>query len=256
MAIQSSIEWTDASWNPWQGCHKVSAGCRDCYAEKALHRWGKRFDKPFRSTDKTFNLPLTWKKPLKVFPCSLSDFFLPEADQWRSQAWQIIKQTPHTYIILTKRAERINNCLPDDWNEGYDNVLLGTSGETAATIVDRSKIMKDVKAKIKFISIEPLLQSVSGYTQVQKALEVYNWVIVGGESGKRKCEAEWITGVVNICRQKNIPVFVKQMGSKYSKKHNMSDWKGGNIDQFPENLQVRQWPTVREEEKVSDILSL
>ena len=257
MAQNSEIEWTDASWNPWQGCEKISQGCKFCYAERLASRFGKKFSTIFRSTDKTFNAPLKWKEPLKVFTCSISDFFIKQADPWRNDAWKIIRDTPHTYLILTKRPERIPECLPPDWGNGYPNVYLGTSGETAADIIRRSRDMQKVKAKIKFISIEPLLESVSG--RINTAIDVFNWVIVGGESGSynkhRTCEAEWIAGVVNLCKQKNIAVFVKQMGSKYAKKHNMNDWKGGNIAQFPKNLQIREFPeTVKENELFTELV--
>jgi len=243
MAQQSDIEWTDATWNPWQGCEKVSQGCKFCYAERLSERFGKKFSYVFRSSEKTFFSPLKWKQQNNVFTCSISDFFIKEADPWRNEAWDIIRKTQHRYLILTKRPHR-PECLPPDWGNGYNNVYLGTSGETAADIIKRSREIATVPAKYKFISIEPLLESVSD--KIGNALDVFHWVIVGGESGSynkfRNCEAEWIAGIVNLCKQKNIPVFVKQMGSRYAKKHNMNNFKGGNIDQFPKNLQIREFP--------------
>lgn len=245
MGKESDIQWTDATWNPWQGCRKVSQGCKFCYAERLATRFGKNFSQVFRSTVKTFNSPLKWEDPKKVFTCSISDFFIEEADLWRKEAWDIIRSTPqHTYQILTKRPERINVCLPSDWGDGWDNVWLGVSGESSNMIVKRSRIFETVKAKTKFISIEPLLESVS--SRIGNAIDQFQWVIVGGESGShshsRTCESEWIHGVVNLCRKKNIPVFVKQIGSKYAVKLQMQDWHGGNIDQFPETLRVREFP--------------
>src|SRR3990167_4811557 len=124
MGRDSKISWTDSTWNPWIGCHKVSPGCAHCYAETLVeNRMGRKFSEIRRASPATFNAPLKWHRPMNtfspsspqyVFTCSISDFFIEEADAWRDEAWEIIRRTPHlTYQILTKRPERIAGDLPE-----------------------------------------------------------------------------------------------------------------------------------------------
>lgn len=272
MATNSKIEWTNHTWNPWTGCIKVSEGCKNCYAESMWNRWGKDF-KQIKPTERaTFYKPPTYKEPALIFTCSLSDFFIEEADGWRSLAWDIIRRTPHlTYQILTKRPERIADHLPEDWGEGWDNVWLGTSVENQEVLPRMQELMR-VPAKVRFLSVEPLLSPVllgldgkMGFiwedTQETKYMtftpvnELIHWVIIGGESGPasgrtkaRECNPLWMESIVDECKANEIPVFVKQMGSVYARQHKMTkpdgsrDMKGGNIEQFPEVLQVRDMP--------------
>jgi len=148
MAQTTGISWTDATWNPWHGCRKISAGCKYCYMFRDKERYGQDPTVVMRSKS-NFNDPLKWamdteqigflpgkdKEPsafvgMKIFTCSWSDFFIQEADEWRADAWNIIRDTPEfTYQILTKRPERIMECLPPDWGRGYENVWLGVSVE-------------------------------------------------------------------------------------------------------------------------------
>ena len=111
MAIQSKIQWTNATWNPWHGCKKVSPGCKFCYMYRDKERYNQDPTTVLKSKTK-FNAPLQWNEPKLIFTCSWSDWFIEEADQWRAEAWKIIKNTPHhTYQILTKRPERIKDHL-------------------------------------------------------------------------------------------------------------------------------------------------
>lgn len=115
MGSESAIGWTDATWNPWMGCHRVSPGCAHCYMYSYMKRVGRDPETVVRSKT-TFRDPLKWREPRTVFTCSLSDFFHEAADEWRPEAWEIIRQTPqHRYLVLTKRPERIRDHLP----EGY-----------------------------------------------------------------------------------------------------------------------------------------
>ena len=140
MAERTGIAWTDATWNCWQGCHKVSTGCKNCYMFADKKRYGQNPDVVTRSTVATFNAPLKWAKNRekyghinRVFPCSWSDFFIEEAEAWRAEAWAIIRQTPNLiYQICTKRPERIAACLPADWGTGYPNVWLYTLSGTCS----------------------------------------------------------------------------------------------------------------------------
>lgn len=112
MAFNSSIEWTDATWNPWHGCHKVSAGCKNCYMFRDKARYGQDPNVVVRAGDKTFYAPLKWAEPKKIFTCSWSDFFIEESDPWRDEAFAIMALTPqHTYQVLTKRPDRMYKYL-------------------------------------------------------------------------------------------------------------------------------------------------
>ncbi len=131
MATSSPIEWTDATWNPWMGCEKVSPGCAHCYMYREQRQYGHDPSALRRSRTK-FQEPLRWMAPRLVFTCSSSEWFHPGADEWRPEAWEIIRETPHlTYQVLTKRPELNAERLPDDWGDGYSNVWLGVSVENS-----------------------------------------------------------------------------------------------------------------------------
>ncbi len=224
MGRESGIEWTDATWNPWLGCTKVSPGCRSCYAERIEERYGRDFSKVRRASNRTFNGPLRWEQGCMVFTCSMSDFFHEDADGWRDEAWEVIRQTPqHTYQILTKRPERIRECLPKtcfrcgdkdayghhaQWDAEHDfigwtgmgvarpwpNVWLGTSVEMQQYLAPRIGRLVAVPAVVHFLSCEPLLgpldfgEDYNGdwedtATVTRFALDDIEWVITGGESG-------------------------------------------------------------------------
>lgn len=170
MGKNSKIEWCDHTWNPWYGCHKVSAGCKNCYMFREQKRWGREPNVVQRASKTTFNAPLRWANAGatgRIFTCSWSDFFIQEADKWRSDAWDIIRITPHlTYLILTKRPERIDECLPNDWGEGYPNVWLGVSVESQLNAKIRIPYLLDINASKRFLSCEPLLGE----------LDLFEWI--------------------------------------------------------------------------------
>lgn len=281
MSKQSTIQWTDATWNIARGCTKVDEDCKFCYMYRDSFD-NTRYD-PLQvvRTKTVFNLPLRIKEPSKIFTCSLTDFFHEVIDSYRSEAWDIIRKCPHhTFQILTKRPERIKDCLPADWGDGWDNVWLGTSVGSQKAYMRIIDLLK-VKANIKFLSIEPMwdkveltnivhkvcepdssIQPITGNTQWFDVLRGemgagkigYNcpkldWVIVGGESGNetgkyryRPCDLEWIQKIVTDCKYARVPVFVKQLGTHLSRQLKMSDRHGGNINEFPKELQVREFP--------------
>lgn len=211
MAETSAIEWTEATWNPWRGCRKVSPGCKFCYMFRDQERYGKDPRMVVRAAPATFKAPQKWKDPKTIFTCSWSDWFIEEADGWRQEAWGIIKQTPHhTYQILTKRADRIADNLPGDWGMGYDNVWLGTSVENA-DYKHRIDALRDVPAKVRFLSVEPMLGPLGDID-----LTGIHWVIVGGESGypgqHRPMELDWARGVRDQCIKAGVAFFLKQLG--------------------------------------------
>lgn len=256
MAENSKIEWTQDTWNPWKGCIKISHGCKFCYMYRDQTKYGND-PKSISRSKTTFRDPLKWKEPRLIFTCSWSDFFIEEADQWREEAWEIIRQTPHhTYQILTKRPERIMDCLPDDWGDGYENVWLGISVENQDVYLYRVQSLIDVPAKVRFLSMEPLLESVDLYLNFYASMfdfskfiyEKIDWVIVGGESGNengkfkyRSCEIAWIKSIIQQCNSFGIPVFVKQLGTHLS--NTMQLTRHGKImEEWPKELQVRDMP--------------
>lgn len=257
----SKIQWTDATWNPFHGCHKVSEGCKYCYMYRDKERYNKDANIVLKSKTQ-FSEPLKWKEPKLVFTCSWSDWFIEEADVWRDELWQIIKATPHlTYQILTKRPHRIMQCLPADWGEGYDNVWLGVSVENEKNL-DRCKILGEIPAKVKFISAEPLLGELPGLNDILNQYK-FDWCIIGGESGNskgkylfRECKLEWIADIINVCQKNNVKVFVKQFGTHLKKQMQLKDSHAGDMDEWPEEFRIREFPIgISKENNVIDASS-
>jgi protein gp37/site-specific DNA-cytosine methylase len=251
--VESNITWTDHTWNPWTGCQKVSAGCKNCYMFRDEERWGKDPSIIKRTGDYTFNSPLRIKEPKMVFTCSYSDFFIEQADDWREDAWEIIRKTPHlTYQILTKRPERIKECLPSDWGEGYPNVWLGVTVENQDTI-HRAELLVEIPASVRFISAEPLLGPLDLLTPLDwKLMGHIDWIIIGGESGNitgkynfRECQADWIQQLINDMNEyTKTKVFVKQAGNHLARVLGMKSRHGSDIEEFPEWMKVQEWPVV------------
>lgn len=237
MAETTGIQWCDATWNPWIGCHKVSPGCKLCYAERDSKRYGNTFTNIVRSKT-LFYAPVQWLGNGKVAPgsriftCSISDFFVEEADQWRNEAWAIIKSTPKfIYIILTKRASRIQQCLPPDWGPGYPNVWLLVSTEDQYWYETRWGILAPIPAIVKGVSMEPMLGGIdpSGVNP--------DWIITGGESGRgaRKANPGWFRYIRRHCLMNKIPFFHKQNGGtmKIDGAWGGRELDGAIWDQFP-----------------------
>lgn len=217
MGETSAIQWTDATWNGWIGCTKVSPACKNCYAERIETRFGRNFSIVRKST--TFKAPLKWKEPRMIFTCSMSDFFHKDADKWRDEAWDIIRQTPqHTYQILTKRPERIRDCLPEDWGDGWPNVWLGVSVEMQQYMSRLDELAK-IPARLRFVSAEPLLGNLDFYEYHPDRLHVVDWIIVGGESdphNPRPMKEWWVRRILAQCLESIVPIpfFFKQWGGR------------------------------------------
>ena len=252
MGKETDIQWCTSSWNPWSGCIKVSSGCKFCYMYRDKERFKQDPSVVVRSKT-TFNNPLKWKDPKIIFTCSWSDWFIDKADAWRDEAWDIIKRTPHhTYQILTKRPERILEHLPKDWGDGYENVWMGVSAEDQENYDKRIGYLSEIKAKVKFLSLEPLLAPINLHNRaITGGLlpSSPDWVIVGGESGNetgnyryRPCEIAWISEIVSKCKEDNISVFVKQLGTHLGKTMKLNDNAGGEISEFPTDIQIREMP--------------
>lgn len=230
----TKIEWTEETWNPVTGCTKYSAGCEHCYAATFARRLkamgNKRYINGFDVTvhRDLFTKPLEWKKSKMIFVNSMSDLFheeVPEADILA--IFDIMnKATNHTFQVLTKRAKRLVQLSPQiKWT---DNIWMGVSVENKATIY-RCEELKKTGAKVKFVSAEPLLESISEIN-----LKGIDWLIVGGESGpqSRKMEESWVVELRNLAQENNIPFFFKQWGGT-NKKKSGSLLKGKQYKQYP-----------------------
>jgi protein gp37 len=248
MVDKTTIPWADYTWNPWQGCKKISPGCKYCYMYRDMDRYKLDGNIIRRSADATFNKPLKMDKYKTVFTCSWSDFFLEQADAMRDDAWEIIRKTPHlVYLILTKRPENINARLPKFWKE-LNNVYLGVSIENSDQLPRWESLTRSVGTEKTFISFEPLL----GPITLKDRFTLKNlpsWVIIGGESGNdhgkhvfRPCQTAWILPVMSYFQFFNVPVFIKQMGSEIAKLQHYNDRKGENPSEWHEAYRKREFP--------------
>lgn len=246
MGKNTGIEFCTATHNFWIGCIKISRGCKYCYFYREYAGRFKKNAKIIKERVKEFDAPLKWPKPEIIFINSWSDFFIKQADEWRQNAWDIIKQTPqHTYIIITKRADMIKDRLPKDWGKtGYANVIIMVSIETQHAFNKRVPHLFEIPGN-KGLILEPLL----GPIDIRPALEVdlrdkivkpIKWIIVGGETGNdngdykyRNCRTEWINDIVNACFAADVPVFVKQLGTALSKQLEMTGDRAGTNFEHP-----------------------
>jgi len=247
MGKTTGITWTDSTWNPFHGCRKISAGCKNCYMFRDKERYGLPTDIIVRSKA-NFKQPLKWKEGRRIFVCSWSDFFIEDADVWRKDLWQIMKETPqHNYQILTKRPERIEECLPDDWGDGYDNVILGVTVENQQAL-KRAEILCQIPAKKRFISFEPLLEPID----FKELIWAYrddgiDWIIIGGESGNktgkygyRECHESWIKSLIFQAQPHGIAIFVKQMGTRIAELNGYKSRHGSNPDEWYKELRIQE----------------
>lgn len=240
MGRETAIAWTNRTWNPWHGCTKVSPGCAHCYMFRDKARYGQDPEVVQRSKT-TFRDPLKWKESALVFTCSWSDFFHEAADDWRADAWAIVRATPHlTYQVLTKRPERIAAHLPSDWGDGYHNVWLGTSIENQRWVA-RLDALLDVPAVVHFLSCEPLLGPVDLWLRNRVPLECPDWVIVGGESGAdaRPMELDWARRIRDECADHGVAFFLKQLGGHTDPRaHNQARLDGRTHTAMPAAMRL------------------
>lgn len=210
-------------WNPWHGCKKCSPGCLNCYV---YYLDGKRDkDASIVTRSKTnFYLPLkkdrsgNYKMPsgAEIATCFTSDFFIEEADEWRNDAWQTIKSRPDVnFLICTKRMHRFDDCLPDDWGDGYENVAIAVSCENNSKAAERLPILVNIKAKRKYVFAAPLLEYVD-FTEYLKSGQI-DMVAVGGESyaGARPCDFEWVKKIKLDCDVFGVKFDFHQTGSNF-----------------------------------------
>ena len=243
MATQSIIEWTEQTWNPTTGCTKVSPGCKHCYAEVMARRLkamgAPGYENEFRLTlhENRLEQPLLRKKPTTYFVNSMSDLFHEDIpDAFLDRVFTVITNTPqHTYQILTKRAERLPQYF--GWRTCPQNVWLGVSVEDRKYGVPRIDYLRRVDARIRFLSIEPLLEDLG-----EIDLRGIHWVIVGGESGPkaRPMREDWVANIQERAEEAGAAFFFKQWGGwgadgiKRHKKANGRIFRGRTWDNYPE----------------------
>ena len=234
---KSSIEWTEMTWNPTTGCTKISAGCKFCYAEvmaKRLQAMGvEKYKDAFavRTHEDALNIPYTWKGSKVVFVNSMSDLFHPDIPfSFIQRVFQVMNNTPqHTYQVLTKRADRLFELHEQlNWTS---NIWMGVSVEDER-VVNRIDFLRMTNAAIKFLSCEPLIGPLNNLN-----LQNIDWVIVGGESGRkaRTIEERWIWKIKEQCDKQNVLFFFKQWGGVNKKKTGRL-LGGRTYDEMPEVL--------------------
>jgi protein gp37 len=221
MALKSSIEWTESTWNPVTGCTKISPGCMNCYAERMAKRLlamrQPNYRNGFKVTthDHVLELPLKWKKPQTIFVNSMSDLFHEKVSEvFIKKVFNVMNRSSlHTFQVLTKRAERLEKISPElKWTK---NIWIGVSIESERYKY-RLDYLRKVSAVVKFVSFEPLIGSVGRLN-----LEGVDWVIVGGESGPnaRFMSPAWVADIRDYCLAQNVPFFFKQWGGVNKKKN-------------------------------------
>jgi len=242
----TTIEWTDATWNPVAGCTIMSAGCTNCYAMRMAARLeamgvekyrgltrksgGRaKWTGALRFDEDALSVPERWAKPRNVFVNSMSDLFHPDVPpEFIGRIWEVMKRTPrHTYQILTKRPDRMAEVLSSGF-EVLPNVWLGASVEDG-NVIHRLDELRQVPAAIRFVSFEPLIGSVAG-----GRLNDIHWAIVGGESGPnaRPMDPVWIDEIFDMCTDAGAAFFFKQWGGK-NKKATGRSYRGTTWDQMP-----------------------
>jgi protein gp37 len=220
MAQRSAIEWTGSTWNPVTGCNKVSAGCKNCYAErmaKRLQAMGQRnYSNGFELTLQPHMLehPLAWKRPQTIFVNSMSDLFHEAVPlEYIQSVFNVMARANwHRFQVLTKRADRLSELASQlNWSE---NIWMGVSVEND-DCRSRIDLLRDVPAALKFLSLEPLLGPLPNLD-----LRNIDWVIVGGESGPgaRPISEDWVVDIRDQCLRAEVPFFFKQWGGKRKSK--------------------------------------
>jgi protein gp37 len=276
--VSTGIEWTDATWNPVTGCQKVSPGCKHCYAEGVAERfWAKQYPpnadgSPRRFTDvrchpERLDQPLRWRKPRMVFVNSMSDLFHKDVpDDFIYEVWRVMAACPqHTFQVLTKRPERMREVVAAFYDRIVDafvagvsstlslpplpNVWLGVSVEDQRRADERREYLQETPAAVRFVSYEPALGEVDW-----TGWEFIDWLIVGGESGPgaRPFDLAWARDAIAWAGAHGVAAFIKQIGARpyylidrgptfERVDYPLRDRKGGDMEEWPADLRVRQF---------------
>lgn len=227
-----------AIWNPWRGCIKCSEGCLHCYIHKGDYKRGintseivktKDFYKPI---EKLKNGNYKMKSGL-VYLCFQSDFLIKEADKWRNECFRMIKERQDCkFLFLTKRIERFKEIIPDDWNDGYDNVIVCCTVENQKNADYKLSIFKDLPIKHKCITMQPLLEKVN----IEKYLDDIELVLVGGEQdyNARVLDYDWVLDIRKQCIKHNVNFEFRQCGT-----YTIKDGKTYKIETYNLTKQAR-----------------
>jgi len=239
MAVNSKIEWTDATWNPVRGCTKISPGCTHCYAETFAERFrgvpGHPYEQGFdlRFVPEKLLEPLRWRSARMVFVNSMSDLFHEDVpDDYVCRVAEIMDQADwHTYQVLTKRVDRMAHLLQTKLRFAAErsHIWWGVSVENRQHGLPRVRHLQSTPARMRFLSVEPLLESLGMIN-----LHGIHWVIVGGESGRgaRPMKAEWVLELRDQCQREGVAFFFKQWGG-FNKARTGRTLAGQTYDEFP-----------------------
>lgn len=217
-------------WNPWHGCHKLSEGCRHCYVYRGDAR--REIDSSVVNKTKNFDLPVQKKRNgdykvaagTMVYTCFTSDFLLKDADEWRAEAWDMIRMRSDLhFLMITKRIDRIYEAIPQDWGEGYENVTICCTVENQDRADYRLPIYKAAPVRHKIIICEPLLEKID-----LQQYEIGLWakqIVAGGESGRnaRICNFDWVMELQRLALEQNVSFWFKQTGAKFVKDEKVYD---------------------------------
>lgn len=255
------MDINDKIWNPWHGCHKCSEGCQNCYAFFLDKRYG-------RDTSVVVKNKSNAKFPLKknregdyklksgdfVRVCMASDFFLEEADAWRDEAWDCIRERSDvTFSLLTKRAHRIKECLPADWGDGWDNVTFAVSAENQQRVDERIPYLLDVPTKHRWISLKPFI----GEVDIDRYLAAgqIETVLAGGENyqGSRPLHYEWVKKVYDQCVAHNVQLIFGQTGNIFIKDGKEYHIRNRTLQMEQALLCGLHYPSVDIDKEISDI---
>lgn len=211
-----------AIWNPWRGCHHFSEGCRFCYIHKGDSRRGidtnqiVKTNSFYKPIDKKKNGDFSIKSGQTVYVCFSSDFLLPDADTWRADCWQMMRERSDLqFLFLTKRIERFMDCIPDDWGSGYENVTVGCTVENQELARKRLELFESLPIRHKNVICQPLIEDIE-IAQYLKAVEL---VVVGGESDNqaRPLDYNWVLSIREQCIRTNTDFEFRQCGTHFIK---------------------------------------
>jgi protein gp37 len=259
----TKIGWTDKTHNEWIGCQQVTeAECGDCYALRWAKRhgmdvWGSLYGSE-RHLTRTHDNPRRWNREAqaqgrryKVFCASLSDVFEPhpQVAEARKRLWALIEETPYLdWQLLTKRPKFIRPLVPQSWLQHWPgNTWIGTSVGIQGAAGQRIPYLLEIPAPVRFLSCEPLVEPVT----LTPWLAHLQWVICGGYSGRedRPMRLAWARSLREECRAYQVAFFMKQLGSVYAREHGLRHPKGEDIAEFPEDLQIQEFPLVQAKER-------
>lgn len=238
---------TFADWNPWHGCTKISPGCKYCYVYRQDEMYGTETSSSEVRKTAAFDLPVKRKRDksykiqsgMVIFTCFTSDFLVEQADEWRTEAWRMIRERSDCmFFFFTKRIDRFAECAPADWGDGYDNVIIGCTVENQAMADYRLPIFMSLPIKHRAVIVAPMLERIDLRPYLDNTIEE---VSVSGESGAqaRICDYDWITDIRTQCIESNVPFRFHQTGAcllkdgklyRIRRKFQISQARKANID--------------------------